>query len=92
MQVPSPLEAMSKGGLEAGGLGVVCDGQSSGRKEGSGVLQLLSTVCESGEDSLASRKGGREGGGVWVGEDEGGTTLIEDDDDEEQGRGPTGPV
>lgn len=38
---------------------------SSGRKEGSGVLQLLSTVCESGLESRVSLDGsGRERGGV----------------------------
>lgn len=93
MHVPAPWEAASEGGLEGGRLGVVCEAQSSGRKEGSGVLQLLSTVCESGEDSLASREGGREGGGVWEGEDDGGTMLMEEEEDEEEeGAGPTGPA
>lgn len=64
MLVPAPWEVESVGGLEGTSLGVVWDGPSSGRKEGSGVLQLLSTVWESGEDSLVSREGGKEGGGV----------------------------
>lgn len=84
-------------GLEAGGLGVTCEGPSSTRKEGSGVLQLLSTVCESGEDSRASREGAVEeggSGGVCSGgvEVEGGTTPVEEDDDDEEelGTGPAG--
>lgn len=67
-------------------------GQSSARKDGSGVLQLLSTVWESGEDSLVSLRGVVDGGGVCGGEEEGGRTLVEDDVEEEeegQGAGPT---
>ena len=89
-------EGARPGGLEGGGLGVTCEGPlSSARKEGSGVLQLLSTVCESGEDSRASREGAMEGGGGVCGggvEVEGGTTPVEDEDEEEEelGTGPAG--
>lgn len=89
---PAPWELDRVGGLEGGMLGVVCVGQSSGRKEGSGVLQLLSTVWESGEDSLASLEGPVEGGGVWGGDEEGGRTPVEDEEEEEQGAGPAGPL
>lgn len=41
-QVPS--EEGMREGLEDGGVGQVWEGHSSARKEGSGVLQLLSTV------------------------------------------------
>lgn len=72
------------GGLEVGRLGVVWVGQSSGRNEGSGVLQLLSTVCESGEDSLVSLEGGIKGGGVWGGEEDGGGILVDEEDEADE--------
>lgn len=68
--------------------GIIRDvvGPSSGRKMGSGVLQLLSTVCESGVDSLVSLKMRELRGGVQGG-DEGGGAQVEDDevDDEDDG-------
>lgn len=75
------------------GVGLVWLGQSSAKNEGSGVLQLLSTVWESGEDSLISRKGTAEGGGVGGGDDEGGSTLVEEEEEEEeQGAEPAWPM
>lgn len=41
---PAPWGVDKLDGLDAGSVGLVCVGQSSARKEGSGVLQLLSTV------------------------------------------------
>lgn len=41
---PAPWEVDRLEGLDGGRVGLVCVGQSSARKEGSGVLQLLSTV------------------------------------------------
>lgn len=41
---PVPSEEGMREGLEDGGVGLVCEGHSSTKKEGSGVLQLLSTV------------------------------------------------
>ncbi|KAF3845733.1 hypothetical protein F7725_002811 [Dissostichus mawsoni] len=39
---------------------------------------------ESGEDSLVSRRGAMEGGGVCGGEEEGGSTLVEEEEEEEE--------
>lgn len=39
-----PSEEGMREGLEDGGVGQVCEGHSSARNDGSGVLQLLSTV------------------------------------------------
>lgn len=65
-------------------------------KEGSGVLQLLSTVWESGDDSRSvSLSGALDGGGVCGGDEEGGRTLVEEDEEEEeeeQGAGPGWPA
>lgn len=44
MARPVPWAVDRLTGLEGGSVGLVWVGQSSGRKEGSGVLQLLSTV------------------------------------------------
>lgn len=41
---PAPWDADRLDGLDGGRAGLVCVGQSSAKKEGSGVLQLLSTV------------------------------------------------
>lgn len=81
---PGPWAVDRQDGLDIGSVGLVCDGQSSDGKQGSGVLQLLSTVCESGEESLVSREGGTDGGGVCGGEEEGGRTLVEEEEEEEE--------
>lgn len=79
-------------GLDTESLGLVCAGQSSAKKEGSGVLQLLSTVWESGEDSLVPRKEAIEGSGVWCGEEEGGSPMVEEEEEEEEEEQGTGPA
>lgn len=88
--VPSPLADIEPRSEEGGGLtgaGGPLWG-SSGRKEGSGVLQLLSTVCESGLESRASRDAsGRDRGGVCGGEEEGGSALVEEEEDEDDDEG-----
>lgn len=84
------------GGLEGDFEGVRDEGldwlgHSSERNEGSGVLQLLSTVWESGDDSLVSRDGGKDNGDVCGGEEDGGSTLADEeveDDEEDDGVGP----
>lgn len=86
-----PSEACRGGGLlrafEEGARGVtgVWDVQSSERKEASGVLQLLSTVWESGVDCRVSWQGGSESGGVRGG-DEGTAMLVDEDEGVEAGR------
>lgn len=87
---PRPLadmEPRSEGGGGLTGAGGPLWG-SSGRKEGSGVLQLLSTVCESGLESRASRDAnGKDRGGVCGGEEEGGRALVEEEEEEDDDEG-----